>query len=78
MNDEQYLNELGQPDSERLLHLPLWAREWINTLRFEVIYQQDQIADLRQGLSDNGLNPDHVLAAVETRRRRARRERLFV
>lgn len=70
MLDEQYFIDLGQPDPERLLTLPLWARDWINTLRFESVWQQGRAATFEAALIEHGINPERVLAAAKRKRDR--------
>jgi hypothetical protein len=34
---------ITEPDSARVLKLPVWAFEWLNDLRFEVYWQRSQV-----------------------------------
>lgn len=34
---------MGQPPERRLAGLPMWAREWIQTLKYRVIYWESRI-----------------------------------
>ena len=70
MLDEQYFIDLGQPHPDRLFTLALWARDWINTLRFEAWWYRDRAATFEAALIENGFDPKRILAAAKRKRDR--------